>query len=314
MRNRIMKLHQWPLLLLIALCGCDQFGKGFARPVPVAKKMVAPLPPPRVSPPPPPIEEPPVETIKGAPVAAETSPKDAAPTEETAQPEPMPTTASLILYEDSFADVAGSIRRKVDGKQQPAEGPPASRTVYTFQAMREGGTLTLRIFEDNTTAGPDGKPGVLAMGWEEIPKKLPWSGFVYLGGATAPKRMTVSKLKTGRTIDDLRALRLKFSYRGVTVPNGTPVQIPVNCRLEPVLEDSYNRRIDFGILVAGDEWKTLDVSLADGKNLEAFLKTIAEDNPPGFKIVFGQSGPIEKYHAGDTLQIDDISVMSVPAR
>jgi hypothetical protein len=82
--------------------------------------------------------------------------------------------------------------------------------------------------------------------------------------------------------------------------------------LEPVLKDSFKHRIDFGTLVATDEWQSFDLSLADGTNLDACLKMLAADNPPSFKIVWGQSVPIEKYRAGDTLQIDDICVTSVP--
>jgi hypothetical protein len=218
----------------------------------------------------------------------------------------------MILYEDSFADVAGSIRRKVDGQQQPGEGPPASRTVYTFQAVPEDGTLSMRIFEDNVTTGPDGQPGVLALAWDEIPKKLDWSGFPYLGGAQNGKRMTIAKLQAARTVDDLRGLRLKFRYRGINTSRALPAPISINCRLEPVLNDSYKHRIEFGNLLASDEWQSFDLSLADGTNLEAALKALAENNPPSFKIVWGQSLPITKYQAGDTLLIDDIILTSVP--
>jgi hypothetical protein len=139
---------------------------------------------------------------------------------------------------------------------------------------------------------------------------LAWSGFPYLGGAAG--RMTIPQLQAARTVDDLRGLRLKFSYRGVNSSSDSPVRIQINCRLEPVLNDSFKHRIEFGNFIATDEWQSFDLSLADGTNLDAFLKMLAESNSPSFKIVWGQSVPIEKYHAGDTLLIDDISVISVP--
>ena len=297
-------------LLSLACAGC--YG-----PQSVATKPTPPAPPPR------PVQPPQVNEEIGAAEAAAVDPPsnpgdaaeistDDAPLETPAiEAAPVRADAALILYEDSFADVAGSIRRKVDGKQQPAEGPATSRTVYTFQAPPEDGVLTMRVFEDHQTPGSDGEPGVLALAWDEIPKKLPWSGFVYLGGASAEKRMTLPKLQAARTPADLSSLRLRFRYRGVNANSELPVQLQLDCRLEPVLADSFARRIDFGVLVATDEWQSFDLSLADGKNLEPFLKTLAADNPPSFKIVWGQAIPIANYHAGDTLLIDDISVVSV---
>lgn len=288
-------------LLSLACTGC--YG-----PKSVATTPKPPAPPPQPVQPPQGIDE--SEALDPGEATEEST--DEAPMETpVTEAAPVKADSALILYEDSFADVAGSIRRKIDGKQQPGEGPAASRTVYTFQAPPEDGVLTMRIFEDNRTAGPDGEPGVLAVAWDEIPKKLPWSGFVYLGGAAAGKRMTLPKLQAARTPADLSGLRLRFRYRAVNVSSESPVQLQVDCRLEPVLADSFNRRIDFGVLVATDQWQSFDLSLADGKNLEAFLKTVAEESPPSFKIVWGQAVPIANYHAGDTLLIDDISVVSV---
>ena len=292
-------------MLSLACAGC--YG-----PKSVATKPTPPAPPPR-----------PVQPQQAADevAAVDSSADSVEPAEKTTDDAPVETPASesapvrgdagLILYEDTFADVAGSIRRKVDGKQQPGEGPPASRTVFTFQAPPEDGALMMRVFEDHQTPGPDGEPGVLAVAWDEIPKKLAWSGFVYLGGANAGKRMTLPKLQAARTPADLSGLRLRFRYRGVNTSSNAPVQLQVDCRLEPVLDDSFARRIDFGVLVATDEWQSFDLALADGKNLEAFLKMLAENNSPSFKIVWGQAVPIAHYHAGDTLLIDDIRITSV---
>lgn len=292
------------LAVVLLLCGCDRLLKGFGPQPKMGPPTAGSLPAQRA------VAQPPIQTAAAAPPSAALPPTQDVSAQERSESTPASTDAALLLYEDSFSDAEGSIRRKIDGQPQPSEGPLGRKTVYTFQAKAEEGKITLRIFEDNQTAGPDGKPGVLAVSWEEIPKKLDWSGFVYLGGATQIGKMTLPKLKEARSVDDLRGLRLKFRYRGVNAKADTPVKIPISCRFEPVMEDSYNRRIDFGVLMATDQWQTLDVSLADGKNLDAFLKMLAGDNPPGFKIVWGQSHPIVQYRAGDTLLIDDISVTS----
>ena len=88
----------------------------------------------------------------------------------------------------------------------------------------------------------------------------------------------------------------------------TPAQVLLGCRLEPLLADSYAKRIDLGTFTATDSWGSFDMTLADGKNAEAFLRAIAEENPPSFKLIWSQVGSPVSYRAGDALLIDDIAI------
>jgi hypothetical protein len=231
-----------------------------------------------------------------APVpAAEASPPDKAPPAEERQ----------TLFSDSFADVKGSIKRNVEGKAR-VEVPGNTRVAHMFRGMPVEGALVLQILEDMKTEGPDGKPGVLALSWQEVPGKLQYSGFTYLGGTE--DRILLTALLPAKTADDLANFRLSLRYRGVNDTATEPVKLSITWRLEPMLPDSYNKRLDLGTFTATDEWGKLDICLKDGTNAEAFLRTLAEERPTSFKIVWGQGSPIANYHAGDTLLIDEIAV------
>jgi hypothetical protein len=241
-----------------------------------------------------PVVEPPAIEPSAAPVPAVESPAKSAVPPET-------------LYFDSFGDLTGSIHKNTNGAKS-AEGPKNERMIYFFNGMPEDGTLLMQIYEDHQALGPDGQPGLLSLSWQELPAKLPWSGFVYLGGATAERRLTLPPLKQVKAAEDLRGMRVGFRFRGKSADSSTPVNMKIGCRLEPALADSYVRRIDLGTFVATDEWGTFDFALSDGTNIEAFLRCLAEENPPAFKIVWAQSGPVSSYHAGDTLLIDDVTL------
>lgn len=217
-----------------------------------------------------------------------------------------------VIYSDSFADVTGSIKRRVEGAWR-AEGPANTRVVYTFMATPEEGPLTMRVAEDKTTLGADGEPGVLALSWEEIPKALQYSGFVYLGGVTEMRRMTLPQLKQVKTAAELQGMRLKFRYQAVNPSSDEPVQLKIHCRLEPAVADSFARRIDFGTLTATQDWQIVDVVLGEGKNIDAFLNSLMNEEVAGFKIVWGQGAPVNSFRPGDTLLIDDISITSAAA-
>jgi hypothetical protein len=247
---------------------------------------------------------------------ADPAPAPAAPDAPVGEPpvvqqpvavEPPPPEASTDLYSDSFADVTGSIRWSRNGAKS-SEGPPAQRTLFFFSAMPEDGNLAMRIHEDAVTTGPDGQPGVLALSWEEIPAKLPWSGFVYLGRAKKEEHLLLPRVKNARSAIDLEGVRLKFRYRGISPNSEAPVNLKIGCRLEPQLADSYNRRLDLGSFEATEEWGTFNMLLADCTNQDAFFKCLAEEQPAAFKIVWGQQMPISQHHAGDTLLIDDIAI------
>ena len=239
-----------------------------------------------------------------APTVASETPRAETPAAESSQPASDPQDA---LYSDAFADVQGSIKRKTNGANR-SEGPAHTRLIYFFSPMPVDGPLVMQVIEDMTTRGPDGEPGVLALSWQEIPPKLQYSGFVYLGGAAAAGRMTLPALGKAKTSDDLKGLRLTFRFKAAKAGSDSPVKLNVGCRLEPTLPDSYTKRLDLGTFTATDEWGTFEISLQDGTNSEAFLRTLGEENPASFKIVWAQVGPITDYHAGDTLLIDDLKV------
>ena len=335
-------------LLLIVFTGCGP--KGIRVPVPGRAKVVTATPPATAPAAAPVMKEEAPQTEKEAEAktspaatppekspAAEVSPPTArsqpgesspAPAEAKKEdPSPLPggEGKEQTLYADSFADLKGSVKRHVDGKTQQ-EVPGNTRTVYMFRGMPEEGALVLQVLEDMKTSGPDEKPGVLSLSWQEVPGKLPFSGFVYLGRAAAAERMTLEPVQLAKSAADLQNLHISFRYRAINdkaVEKGDagenakaakPVKLDMGWRFEPALADSFKKRLDFGKFTATDEWGTVDVCLKDGTNMETFLRTLADEHPVSFKIVWAQGDPIANYHAGDTLLIDDIVIKSVPAK
>jgi hypothetical protein len=288
----------WLLTLLVLVCsGCGKV------PLPGGAKVV---PPPPVRPVAPPVvvrEEPPPEAAPDSPSPAKNDVPELTPLEAAPHDAASPT----ILHEDSFADLKGSIHWNRNGLKS-FEGPLTQRTVYFFAATPEGGSYVMQVLEDGTTVGPDGEPGVLALSWQEVPPMLAWSGFVYLGGVGPKRGMKLPALQQARTVDDLANMRLRFRHRAVNPNSDKPVKVMIDCRLEPGLGDSFNKRVGLGKIAATDEWGTFEIALSEGKNLPAFLKMLAEENPDHFKIVFGQEGPILGYRAGDTILIDDLTI------
>lgn len=212
-----------------------------------------------------------------------------------------------VLFQDFFADMRGAIKRHENGMQL-AQGPRATRQLFFFLGKPEGGAVTLQMQEDATTTGPDGQAGVLSFSWQEVPPALPYSGFAYLGHTLAPRRMTLPPLQTAKSPQDLEGIRLKFQFKGAKADSAAPVQINVGCRLEPNLPDSYNKRLDMGRFVAGEEWSTYDAALTEGTNIEKFLHAIVEEKPTSFKLIWAQAGKIKDYAAGDTFFIDDVVI------
>lgn len=220
--------------------------------------------------------------------------------------------ATATLYEDSFTDVEGTIRWTRDGVKT-TEGPPGRRTIYFYHGMFEGGPLVMRAVEDNVTLGPDGQPGVLAFSWQEIPPKLGYSGFTYLGRSGSEGRLSLPPLKAATSASDLARLRVKFRYQLANDRREGPMNLTVGLRLEPMLTEPYNKRLDLGTFNATGEWESFDMSLGDATNVEAFLRAIADESPSAFKLNWSQSGPLNAYQPGDTLLIDDLVISDSPA-
>jgi hypothetical protein len=240
------------------------------------------------------------------PSAAESADLPSNPPETSDEPAAA-SRAPGELWHDSFADVAGAIRWNKDGVKS-SECPPSNRTIYFFNGPPEGGPLVMRVVEDNVATGPDGQPGVLAFSWQELPPKLPYSGITFLGGRASEDRLTLPPLQAAKTVDDLRPLRLKFRHKAVNENRAEPFNLTVGCRLEPMLPDSYAKRVDLGNFTATGEWGSFDMSLGEGTNHEGLLAAIAAENPTSFKIVWAQAGPLTNYQSGDTLLIDDVII------
>lgn len=239
--------------------------------------------------------EPAVLAIESVPVPAP------APTEPTAQ--------EGELFRDTFADVQGSIYWNRDGTKSK-EGLLNLRTVYFFHGKPDGGPLVMRVLEDHTQYGPDGQPGVLSLTWLQLPPMLSYSGFCYLGPRT--QRLPLPELAAARTADDLAPYRLQFRHRVIN-ERTSAYSLTVGCRIEPMLADSYAKRLDLNAFTATGKWGTFDLPLTEGTNAEGFLKAIAEENPTSFKIIWSQAGPYADYHSGDTLLIDDIILSAAQA-
>jgi hypothetical protein len=238
-----------------------------------------------------------VPPVESAVLAVEPAPVPVpAPTEPTAQ--------EGELLRDTFTDVQGAIYWNRDGTKSK-EGLQNVRTVYFFHGMPDGGPLVMRILEDHTRYGPDGQPGVLSLAWLQLPPMLSYSGFCYLGPRT--QRLPLPELAAARTADDLASYRLRFRHRVINERTGA-YSLTVGCRIEPMLADSYAKRLDLKTFTATGEWGTFDLPLKEGTNAEGFLKAIAEENPTAFKIIWAQAGSYADYHSGDTLLIDDIII------
>jgi hypothetical protein len=301
-----MMVRVWPVVLLAILLsgsGCD-LRKG-SKPV----MMRAPQTQPATAEPVEPMSEPAVaaETPEETPVLP-VAPADPLPplSEPAAESTPFPAAPGELLHE-TFADAAGQVRWNRDGVKS-SEGPPSNRTIYFFYGPAEASPLVMRVVEDNATSGPDGQPGVLAFSWQEVPPTLTYSGITFLGGRTSEDRLTLPPLQAAKSVDDLRPLRLKFRHKAVNDGRTEPFSLAIGCRLEPLLAESYSKRVDLGNFTATGEWGSFDMSLGEGTNAEALLAAIAGESPTSFKIIWAQGGPVAGYQAGDTLLIDDIVI------
>jgi hypothetical protein len=136
---------------------------------------------------------------------------------------------------------------------------------------------------------------------------------VYLGGRTDEQRLLLPPVREAKSVADLRPLRLQFRFKGTNESREAPFAARIECRFEPVLADSYAKRIYLATLDVTGQWQTFDQSLAEGSNHEAFFQAIASENPQSFKIIWAHTGPIADYHPGDTLLIDDLVVTKAPA-
>ena len=125
----------------------------------------------------------------------------------------------------------------------------------------------------------------------------------------ADRAMKLKELSEAPNLENLKRLKLKFRYKATNPLDAAATGASYGCRLEPLVDNSYNSRIAFDVLQATDKWQAFETTLDHGQNVENFLKTVSLAAPAGFKLVFAQTGPIANYQPGDTLLVDDIEVV-----
>jgi hypothetical protein len=212
---------------------------------------------------------------------------------------------ATLAYSDDFASVDGELTTNFNGTYEDT----AEKTRDTFSYLTEkveGGDLVLSILEDDETTGPDDKPGVLALKYDEVPKtSAEYSGFVYLGRTGEPIKLPNLKDNPGEA--QLKQIKISFQYKAAN-PREDRVGATYNCRFEPDVGDAYLHRIDFGSLKATGKWRKFEQTLGRGGNRGLFIKAVRTSPDASFKLVWGQEGSITNYQDGDTLLIDDIKI------
>jgi len=215
-----------------------------------------------------------------------------------------------ILFADSFSDVKGHVIGQTDGKIfKGGEAPTRQLLPFMGISPLANGKLTIVAFEDSLTAGPDGKPGVLAISIVDVPRIATYCGFAFLGGLKPENALTLNEITGAPTLENLRRLKLRFRFKAANDKDAAAVGAALGCRLEPLVNNSFASRLAFGVIEANGEWQSFDRSLGDGENAESFLKTITADQPTAYKLIWSQIGSITRYQPGDTLLIDDIQIV-----
>ncbi len=95
----------------------------------------------------------------------------------------------VIIYADDFANVRGYRMTNTEGRVQELAGSP-SRLVSVFMSDQRKGEIALVVWENHFTPGFDGKPGVLSLGYEQVPEESFYSGFAYQGRIASPIKLT----------------------------------------------------------------------------------------------------------------------------
>lgn len=203
---------------------------------------------------------------------------------------------------DDFGDSAGAHKLQDDGQQEEVVGE-LNNLVYPYAKVSEteGGSIRLKVLEDDATAGPDGEKGVLRFAIESIRGTIDHFGAVYVGNNDSSE-IRINAWTNAVERKDLDGAVLEFKYQG----NGRRY----NVRLEPEIEESWSQRADFGAITATDEWQTFTKPISAADNLDAFLRMLNAVKPGRFKIVWGQEGPSSNYRVGDVLLIDDIRIVT----
>ena len=237
-------------------------------------------------------------------------PGDDDPNAESDVKEASLSTTVGIQFESDFSSSTGASLTTTDG-QNPLTAGDLEGMYSAFGSVPsdQSRVLTLRVTEDDGVAGPDEKPGVLRLQFVEVPLRTRHSGFL-LYGDQDHGRMRMPGWTLGEvTMSDLRRTFIEFKFRADNPEDSTTFGQMYSFRFEPQHPDSYKLRAEFGALIATPRWRTFRRPIASAKNLEEFLRGVNEEDPPNFKLVWSQSGPIQRYTPGDSLLIDDLKIV-----
>jgi hypothetical protein len=212
-----------------------------------------------------------------------------------------------VIFTDSFDDVKGHVIGQIDGKIQVA-GEAATRRILPFMGTSPlaDGKLIIAALEDPVTPGFDDKPGVLAISFKSVPTAATYCGFVYLGGVTPDRALKLKEITEAPSVESLKRIKLSFRFKATNTLESADVGAIYSFRLEPLVDNSYASRLSFGSIEATDKWQTFESTLDRGQNIENFLKTVQEQRPSLYKLIWAQAGSITNYQPGDTVLVDDI--------
>ncbi|MBX3439378.1 MAG: hypothetical protein KF861_17960 [Planctomycetaceae bacterium] len=223
-------------------------------------------------------------------------------------------TSPTIQYRDDFASATGGRQIQVNGLDPTEEGDVHS-LMYSYGRPHRNapGTLRMIMMEDGTARGPDGRPGVLRMELADVPIATDYAGFVVTGhkelGAVKIPAWTPGQV----TAADLDRTFISFRFRTENLRTPHKGGVTLNFRFEPDQEGSYIAGANFGALIALDNWRTMIRPIGSAKNVDAFLSNLNYTQPEQFKLVWAQAGPIELYQPGDSVLIDDLTIIVRPS-
>jgi hypothetical protein len=214
---------------------------------------------------------------------------------------------SQLLFRDDFSDLTNSRSGLSDGKAVMDSKP--TRAVLPFAAPQFKGRMALIVSELPEAVGSDSRPGILRVEWEHVPESIDYSGFLYQGRLDRDQRLLLPQIMTARTTEDLRGFKFRAKFKAENQNLGDEATIEFDLRLEPVEDQNYDNRLDFGTVKASSIWKTFEIDLAEAKNGERFVETFARRGSGLCRLIFAQSGSITDYHDGDGLLIDDLEIL-----
>lgn len=223
-----------------------------------------------------------------------------------AKPVPAPPQ-SQTLFRDDFSDVKNS--RSGVSDRELIRDSKRTRDVLPFAAQQFNGRLALIVSELPEAAGADGRPGVLRVQWERVPESIVYTGFRYHGRLDRDQRFKLPQIMTARKTEDLRGFKFRAKFKAENEKLGAKATIKFDLRIEPFEDRDYVNRLDCGTIEATSMWKPFEIDLADATNGDRFLASFSRRGSGMCALIFAQAGPIQNYHDGDGLLIDDIEIL-----